>query len=66
MYIYITEYIAPEHSCPTTPMSQDIGTKRGSILLVFMTKRSRGVFGAMRCNRTIRVQQSRASGTVDF
>ena len=35
--------------------------KRVSVEEVYMTKRSRGVLGVMRCNERIRMKQSRAS-----
>ena len=38
--------------------------KKGSVLLVYMIRRSSGVLGDMRRNESIRMQQSKASGTV--
>ena len=37
-------------------------TKAGSVLVLYMTKQSRGVLGEMRYNARIRMQRSRASG----
>ena len=39
-------------------------TKRGSFPVVYMIKQSRGVLEMMRCNKWIRMHQSRASGAI--
>ena len=40
--------------------------KRGSVLVVYMIKRSGGILGMMRCNERIRMQQSRATAAVNL
>ena len=41
-------------------------SKNGSILAVYIIKRMTGVLGAMRCNEQIRMQHSRASGSINL
>ena len=41
------------------------GTKRGSVLILYIIKRSREVLEMKRCNERMRMQQSRACGAVN-
>ena len=58
--------MATGHLYPTSAKSRDRGDQKGSILVVYMTKRSRGVLGVMRGNEIIWMQQSMASAAVNW